>query len=48
VKNISFNSEFRILYESEFYATEKYRVSRERGDSGQKMTLFLVQDLLGT
>jgi hypothetical protein len=41
VKNISFNSEFRILYESEFYATEKYRVSRERGDSGAENDLFL-------
>jgi hypothetical protein len=40
VKNILFNSEFRVLYESELYATEKYRISRERGDSGAENDLF--------
>jgi hypothetical protein len=48
VKNILFNSEFRVFYESEFYATEKYRISREEGDSGAENDLFSVQYLLGT
>jgi hypothetical protein len=40
VKNILFNLEFRVLYESELYATEKYRISRENGDSGAENNLF--------
>jgi hypothetical protein len=40
VHNILFNSEFRVLYESEFYATEKYRISRERGDLGAENDFF--------
>jgi hypothetical protein len=40
VKNILFNSEFGVLYESELYATEKYRISREKGDSEAENDLF--------
>ncbi len=40
MKNILFNSEFRVLYESELYVTEKYGISRERGDSGAENDLF--------
>ncbi len=40
MKNILFNSEFRVLYESEFHAMEKYRISKERGDSGAENDLL--------
>jgi hypothetical protein len=40
VKNILLNSEFRVLYESELYATENYRIPREKGDSEAENDLF--------
>jgi hypothetical protein len=46
VKNILFNLKFRVLYESEFFATKKYRVCREKGDLGAKMAFFPIQYLL--
>ncbi len=47
MKNILFTSKFRALGESELYATEKYRISREESDSGAENDLISVQYLLG-
>ncbi len=49
MKNILFNSEFRVLYESELFATGKNRISRGKGSSrAESDPFFPVQYLTDT